>query len=246
MLRTLLVLSLAGTAAAPPDAGEPLVMGSLDKGVIRAVISSNRAQIRSCYEKQLVVTPKVEGRVVVRFTITKAGDVESPKILESSLNLAAMEECIAAEVKTWSFPKPKGGGVVIVTYPFAFSQARDGGQPEAVDTDAPVSSGDSQVTGGLSKDEIHAVMKRNTAQIRDCYQRQLVESPTLEGRLLVKFQITAAGSVAGVKVVSSTAPALDRCVVGRVSSWRFPEPKGGGTVTVVYPFNFERVRPDAI
>jgi hypothetical protein len=25
-------------------------------------------------------------------------------------------------VHTWIFPKPKGGGVVIVTYPFVFNQ----------------------------------------------------------------------------------------------------------------------------
>ncbi|MBK7861077.1 MAG: hypothetical protein IPJ65_21205 [Archangiaceae bacterium] len=36
MLRTFLVISLAGIAGALPDAGEPLVMGSLDKGALRA------------------------------------------------------------------------------------------------------------------------------------------------------------------------------------------------------------------
>lgn len=29
------------------------------------------------------------------------------------------EQCIVAAVRRWSFPAPDGGGVVIVTYPFA-------------------------------------------------------------------------------------------------------------------------------
>jgi hypothetical protein len=39
---------------------------------------------------------------------------------------AELESCVAGRVRTWQFPKPKGGGVVIVTYPFIFAQS--GGQ----------------------------------------------------------------------------------------------------------------------
>jgi hypothetical protein len=31
-----------------------------------------------------------------------------------------------SKVKTWTFPKPKGDGVVIVTYPFLFKPAGQG------------------------------------------------------------------------------------------------------------------------
>ena len=32
----------------------------------------------------------------------------------------AAENCIAQAVRRWTFPQPKGGGIVIVSYPFVF------------------------------------------------------------------------------------------------------------------------------
>ena len=36
---------------------------------------------------------------------------------------ANVENCLASRIKTWVFPKPKGGGIVIVNYPFVFKQS---------------------------------------------------------------------------------------------------------------------------
>jgi hypothetical protein len=36
---------------------------------------------------------------------------------------STVESCINARVKSWQFPKPKGGGIVVVTYPFLFKQS---------------------------------------------------------------------------------------------------------------------------
>jgi hypothetical protein len=36
------------------------------------------------------------------------------------LNNAEVERCITSKIRTWVFPTPKGGGVVIVKYPFIF------------------------------------------------------------------------------------------------------------------------------
>ncbi len=102
---------------------EPIVMGSLDKELIRQVIHRNRGQIRYCYESQLTKFPKLAGRVAIKFVITASGTVASSTVADSSVKNAAMETCIAGRVRTWQFPKPKGGGVVIVTYPFNFKQS---------------------------------------------------------------------------------------------------------------------------
>ena len=102
---------------------EPIVMGSLDKELIRQVIHRNRGQIRYCYESQLTKYPKLGGKVAVKFVITATGTVASATVAQSTANNAAMETCIAGRVRTWQFPKPKGGGVVIVTYPFIFKQS---------------------------------------------------------------------------------------------------------------------------
>jgi TonB family protein len=102
---------------------EPTVMGSLDKELIRKVIHANRGQIRYCYESQLNRFPKLEGKVAIKFVISAQGSVASSQVAQSTVSNAELETCIAGRVRTWIFPKPKGGGVVLVTYPFIFKQS---------------------------------------------------------------------------------------------------------------------------
>ncbi|HZH02521.1 MAG TPA: adventurous gliding motility protein GltG [Myxococcaceae bacterium] len=102
---------------------DPVVMGSLDKELIRQVIHRNRGQIRFCYESQLQRFPKLQGKVAVKFVISAAGSVASSSVAQSSAGNPELETCVAGRVRTWQFPKPKGGGVVIVTYPFIFKQS---------------------------------------------------------------------------------------------------------------------------
>jgi TonB family protein len=101
---------------------DPTVMGSLDKELIRKVIHANRGQIRYCYESQLNRFPKLEGKVSVKFVISASGSVATSQVAGSTAGNAELETCVAGRVKTWMFPKPKGGGVVVVTYPFIFKQ----------------------------------------------------------------------------------------------------------------------------
>jgi hypothetical protein len=102
------------------------VQGGLDREVIRRVILSHRAQIRYCYEKQLSVTPDLAGKVLVEFVIAGDGSVTTARPTEQTLSDAEVGRCIVSKVKTWTFPKPKGNGVVVVTYPFLFKPAGQG------------------------------------------------------------------------------------------------------------------------
>ena len=43
--------------------------------------------------------------------------------------------------------------------------------------------------GGLKRDEIHKVIKRNMPQIQYCYDRQLTKNPSLKGKMTVEFVI---------------------------------------------------------
>ncbi len=102
------------------SAGSPRIMGSLDKEIIRRVIKQHIAQIRYCYEKELVRSPGLFGKVATKFTIAATGYVQSAGVEQSTLKNREVERCIAAKIRTWKFPKPKGGGIVIVKYPFIF------------------------------------------------------------------------------------------------------------------------------
>ena len=102
------------------SAGSPRIMGSLDKEIIRRVIKQHIAQIRYCYEKELVRSPGLFGKVATKFTIAATGFVQSAGVEQSTLKNKEVERCITAKIRTWKFPKPKGGGIVIVKYPFIF------------------------------------------------------------------------------------------------------------------------------
>lgn len=93
--------------------------------------------------------------------------------------------------------------------------------------------------GSLGREEIQRVMNRAMSRIRYCYERALTSSPDLEGKLTVLFQIAATGDVASVSKVQSTLTNdVDGCVQRVLQSLKFPTPKGGGTVSVTYPFVF--------
>lgn len=99
------------------------VSGALDKELIRQVIHANRGQVRACYERVLPRRPDLAGKVSAHFVISSDGAVSAADIAESTVNDAELETCLANRVRGWVFPKPKGGGVVVVTYPFVFKQS---------------------------------------------------------------------------------------------------------------------------
>ena len=101
-------------------AGQAVVHGSLSKDLIRKVILDHRAQIRFCYEKELQRYPDLHGKVSTAFVINAQGLVRKSEVVHSTLGNREVERCIAAKIRTWKFPEPKGGGIVEVKYPFIF------------------------------------------------------------------------------------------------------------------------------
>ncbi len=101
--------------------GKPEVTGSIDPELIRKVVHEHRAQIRTCYETQLTNKPSLAGKLVSAWTIDQGGTVTEAHTQESTLRDPGVEACVAAKIKTWRFPIPKGGGEVFVTYPFIFT-----------------------------------------------------------------------------------------------------------------------------
>jgi TonB family protein len=65
----------------------------------------------------------MSGRVMVRFVVAPNGTVGAAIVQDSTLGDNDVEHCITDTVKTWTFPKPTGGGLVVVSYPFVLKQA---------------------------------------------------------------------------------------------------------------------------
>jgi hypothetical protein len=96
-------------------------MGSLDKEIIQGVIREHIPAVRACYEKGLSGNAELKGRVACQFTIAANGTVIASVIQSSTMNDVKVEDCVRQEIRNWEFPKPLGGGIVIVSYPFNFT-----------------------------------------------------------------------------------------------------------------------------
>ncbi|MBW2700083.1 MAG: TonB family protein [Deltaproteobacteria bacterium] len=98
----------------------PKVKGFLSKDIIQRVIRKHINRIKFCYEKALLKRVDLKGKVMVRFVVGGKGKVISASLSSSTLGDKNTEACILTVVRAMVFPKPKGGGLVIVNYPFVF------------------------------------------------------------------------------------------------------------------------------
>jgi len=102
------------------QAGTAAVVGSIDKELIRKVIQEHASQIRYCYEQELQRDPKLEGKVSIRWVINADGRVANPQVDSGSTTLGSdrVHRCMMDRIASWEFPKPKGGGIAVITYPW--------------------------------------------------------------------------------------------------------------------------------
>lgn len=100
--------------------GHADVRGSLSKEMLGGVVQRHLSELQLCYEQELNSRPDLSGRAQVKFIISPSGVVQAANVESSTLGAASAENCIAQAVRLWTFPKPRGGGIVIVTYPFLF------------------------------------------------------------------------------------------------------------------------------
>jgi hypothetical protein len=97
------------------------VHGSLDKEIIRRVVHLHMNEVKFCYDQELARKPALAGRIFVQFAISSAGQVFTSVMQSTSMNDARVENCVVNAVRRWEFPKPLGGGMAIVLYPFSFT-----------------------------------------------------------------------------------------------------------------------------
>jgi TonB family protein len=102
------------------------VRGNLDREIIRRIIRRHINEVRFCYEQQLAAHHDLAGRMLVQFNIAPTGQVLSSVMQSSTLSNVRVESCTLQAIRRWEFPKPDGGGLVNVSYPFVFTPAGGG------------------------------------------------------------------------------------------------------------------------
>jgi len=103
--------------------------------------------------------------------------------------------------------------------------------------DRPVIEG-----GHADIESIAREIRARRKAIAACYERALKARPTLAGKLVVRFAITAAGTISAVDIDDDTlgAPEVGACVRAIVLRWRFPPPTEA-PVELSFPFVFQTV-----
>lgn len=98
-----------------------------------------------------------------------------------------------------------------------------------------------EFTGTIDREAVRRVIRSILSQLRACYEKQLRGNPSLNGKLVITFEIVEQGRVTSSKPKSSTLgdPEVGRCVAARIQAQRFPEPPPGTIAVVDYPFVFD-------
>jgi TonB family protein len=111
------------SVAIEPGGAEEDFVGTIDREAVRRVIRAGLREIRGCYERELNKlnkTQRLEGKVIIEWTIADQGRALNAKVKSSTLGNRAVENCVRDRLSTWKFPDPPAGTVAEVNYPFYF------------------------------------------------------------------------------------------------------------------------------
>ena len=89
---------------------------------------------------------------------------------------------------------------------------------------------------GEEKKLIGEYIVSHTDDVRDCYQKRLVERPTLQGKLIARFDVGPSGRVIGATGDGIGDAQLVACVVTAIRKWEFEKPLSGGKLRIAFPF----------
>ena len=96
-------------------------------------------------------------------------------------------------------------------------------------------------SGDFDQQAVVRLIQSRRSAIQACYERELRQNPTLQGRVAVAMTIQVSGSVSGVRAAenSTGSDAVANCVVRVVQGFRFNPGPEGGSVSYTFPFVFE-------
>jgi hypothetical protein len=103
-----------------------------------------------------------------------------------------------------------------------------------------VTFGTLTVQGSLDPAIIQRILRQQMGRFKYCYQQALTRNPALAGKVLVNFVIGQSGDVLAATVANDTMgdPSVSQCAAQGVRNLSFPQPSGGGIVTVAAPLTF--------
>lgn len=96
---------------------KPKVQGDLSAIEIGRTVKAHHDDLIACGGKIPKNGSFGMGKVEIKFIISGTGAVQMATTYSSKIKMPEIENCLKQTVRGWTFPKPKGGGIVIVTLP---------------------------------------------------------------------------------------------------------------------------------
>ena len=94
------------------------VSANVDKAQVAGIIGQRKPDIYDCYSKALEKSPGLAGRVLMKITATSSGDVASAIVQKSTIQNAALQQCMTTRIRKWKLPNDNSGGLIVVQYAF--------------------------------------------------------------------------------------------------------------------------------
>lgn len=181
---------------------------------VQRVVRAHYSAFQRCYDAGLARTPKLKGRVNVRFAIGRRGNVTDVEDAGSELPDATVVQCVETEFRGLEFPAPVGGIVTVVSPimlepPAASATAAAASTAPATTTPDVTTSpapSDGAASGRLPPELIQSVVREHYGVFRRCYEAALAHNPVLKGRVSARFVIDRDGKVTNVGDAGSDLP----------------------------------------
>lgn len=100
--------------------GQTTINGRIPPEVVQRIVRQNSGAQKFCYQNGLRNNPNLQGRVTVRFIISRDGSVSSANNGGSDLPDQTVVQCVIRSFYGMSFPAPENG-IVSIIYPIIFS-----------------------------------------------------------------------------------------------------------------------------
>ncbi len=101
--------------------GSAATSGARDAADVRRAIVRYQGRLKYFYERELEVNPALQGKIVVRITISEEGYVSNVSMASSTLGSPSLEQQILSAISGWTFGAiDPGGGSFTFTVPFNF------------------------------------------------------------------------------------------------------------------------------
>jgi hypothetical protein len=92
---------------------------------------------------------------------------------------------------------------------------------------------------GTERQMIGETIRSQLTPLNDCYEKRLEHRPSLQGKLMLRFEIEPNGKVARPSANGIDDSSLLTCVLDQVAKWQFEKPAAGAVLLVTYPVLFK-------